>query len=475
MTYTQMFLILAARWRAVLAVFLGVVGLVAGLSWALPKTYTARASVLVDFKGVDPITGMILPGQLLTGYLATQVDIITSHAVALRVVDSLKLTEVPELVEKFDQETEGRGSVRDWVADRLVKYLDARPGRDSSVIAIEFSSTDPDFAAGVANAFARAYIQTNLDLRVDPARTQASWFEDQIKNLRGQVEAARQRLSEYQRRTGIVASDEKLDVENARLAELSSQWVIAQTQTYDIQTRQRQVAEAEAKGRLEELPDIQGNALIQNLKHALAQSEAKLAETADQLGPKHPVHQSARAERDSLKRKIAAEIQNVKGSLAHAAAQAQQRETQIEHALNRQKNRVLELKEGRDRAMVLTHEVENAERAYDSTRQRTEQIRLESQRSQTEIAVLNSAVPPLWPSKPRLALNLAIGVVMGVLFGVACALLREVFDRRVRAEDDIGRGLGVPVLVSIAPGRTRRPALGFLQKPALPPRGGPYP
>ncbi|SMF93356.1 chain length determinant protein EpsF [Methylomagnum ishizawai] len=475
MTYTQMFLILAARWRAVLAVFLGVVGLVAGLSWALPKTYTARASVLVDFKGVDPITGMILPGQLLTGYLATQVDIITSHAVALRVVDSLKLTEVPELVEKFDQETEGRGSVRDWVADRLVKYLDARPGRDSSVIAIEFSSTDPDFAAGVANAFARAYIQTNLDLRVDPARTQASWFEDQIKNLRGQVEAARQRLSEYQRRTGIVASDEKLDVENARLAELSSQWVIAQTQTYDIQTRQRQVAEAEAKGRLEELPDIQGNALIQNLKHALAQSEAKLAETADQLGPKHPVHQSARAERDSLKRKIAAEIQNVKGSLAHAAAQAQQRETQIEHALDRQKNRVLELKEGRDRAMVLTHEVENAERAYDSARQRTEQIRLESQRSQTEIAVLNSAVPPLWPSKPRLALNLAIGVVMGVLFGVACALLREVFDRRVRAEDDIGRGLGVPVLVSIAPGRTRRPALGFLQKPALPPRGGPYP
>ncbi|BBL72987.1 chain length determinant protein EpsF [Methylomagnum ishizawai] len=475
MTYTQMFLILAARWRAVLAVFLGVVGLVVGVSLALPKTYTAHASVLVDFKGVDPITGMILPGQLLTGYLATQVDIITSHAVALRVVDSLKLTEVPELVEKFDQETEGRGEVRDWVADRLIKALDARPGRDSSVIAIEFSNTDPEFAAGVANAFARAYIQTNLDLRVDPARTQASWFEDQIKTLRGQVEAARQRLSEYQRRTGIVASDEKLDVENARLAELSSQWVIAQTQTYDIQTRQRQVAEAEAKGRLEELPDIQGNALIQNLKNALAQSEAKLAETADQLGPKHPVHQSARAERDSLKRKIAAEIQNVKGSLAHAAAQAQQRETQIEHALDRQKNRVLELKEGRDRAMVLTHEVENAERAYDSARQRTEQIRLESQRSQTEIAVLNSAVPPLWPSKPRLALNLAIGVVMGGLFGVACALLREVGDRRVRAEGDIERGLGVPVLVSIAPRRARRPALGFRHKPALPPRGGPCP
>lgn len=474
MTFSQMFLILMARWRAVLAVFLGVVGLIAGISLMMHKTYTATASVLVDYKGVDPITGMIMPGQVMTSYLATQVDVITSHNVALKVVDRLKLAEVPELIERFNLETGGRGSLRDWVADLLLKYLDVKPARDSSVININYSGSDPQFAAEAANGFAQGYIQTTLELKVDPARTQASWFEDQNKQLRVHVEEARQALSEYQQRTGIVAYDEKFDVENARLAELSSQWVIAQTQTYDTQTRQRQVAEAEAKGRLEELPDIQGNPLIQNLKNQLALSEAKMAEATGQLGPNHPLHQSSRAERDSIRHKIAAEIQNVKGSIAHAAAQARAREVQIEQALARQKERVLQLKEHRDRAMVMNREVENAERAYDNARQRTEQIRLEAQRGQTEIALLNSAVAPLWPSKPRMMLNIAVGMVLGLLFGVAFALLREVIDRRVRAEDDIDQALGIPVLATLAAHTDPRP-LGLLRGPASLPQRGPFP
>ena len=66
------------------------VALALGVSLVLPKTYKATSTLLLNYKGVDPLTGLAMPGQLLPGYMATQVDIIGSKNVALRVVDQLE-------------------------------------------------------------------------------------------------------------------------------------------------------------------------------------------------------------------------------------------------------------------------------------------------------------------------------------------------------------------------------------------------
>jgi succinoglycan biosynthesis transport protein ExoP len=311
-----------------------------------------------------------------------------------------------------------------------------------------------------------AYIQTNLELKVEPARHQAAWFDEQIKGLRRAVAEAQRKLSDYQQQTGIIAVDERLDVENARLAELSSQVVAAQTQTYDSMTRQRQIAGASVKGRLDELPEILANSLIQSLKAELARAEGRLAEVSGRMDRNHPQYQSAQAEVQSLRQKISAELQTARGAIISSATQAQQREEELRKALAEQKTRVLELKQHRDRIALLTREVESAQRTYDSAIQRGDQIRMESQRNQTEIAVLNPAVPPIKHSKPRLLLNIALAIFMGTLLGVGFAFVMEMLDRRIRSEDDIVDGLGMPVLALITdmpmghpPGLIRRKLL----------------
>ncbi len=113
--------ILRARMRIVLATFFVTVVATVMVSLLLPKSYTASSSVVMNFKGVDPLTGLTLPGQLLPGYMATQIDIITSKNVALRVVDQLKLAQNPAVIEEFNQSTNGRGTVRDWLADLLLR------------------------------------------------------------------------------------------------------------------------------------------------------------------------------------------------------------------------------------------------------------------------------------------------------------------------------------------------------------------
>jgi succinoglycan biosynthesis transport protein ExoP len=95
MSFGHFLLILRARWKVavltVLAVFLATLA----ASLLLPKKYTATTSLVVDFKGMDPVLGIILPAQLMPGYMATQVDIIQIHKVAVDVVNALRLTASP--------------------------------------------------------------------------------------------------------------------------------------------------------------------------------------------------------------------------------------------------------------------------------------------------------------------------------------------------------------------------------------------
>ncbi len=160
------------------------------MSLVLPKKYSATVSVVVDSKSADPLTGMQMSSQLLPGYMATQVEIISSHAVALRVVENLHLTDIPVIQEQFVDATKGQGSIKDWLADFMLKSLEVKPSRESSIIQISFDGNDPQFAATMANEFAKTYIEMSLELKVEPAKRQHEWFEGQIQNLRKELEAA---------------------------------------------------------------------------------------------------------------------------------------------------------------------------------------------------------------------------------------------------------------------------------------------
>ncbi|HQC99194.1 MAG TPA: Wzz/FepE/Etk N-terminal domain-containing protein, partial [Aquabacterium sp.] len=224
MTFGQFLSILRARKWAALLVFVLVVATTVGVSLVLPKQYEAGSSVVIDVKP-DPISAMNFPGMGLPSFMATQVDIMTSDRVALRVIRDLKLLDNPGLREQWQTEGEGKGTIEQWLIELLTKNLTIRPSQQSNVIQISYKSPDPRFAAGLANAFATAYIATTLELRVDPAKQFSSFFVAQSKDARAALEAAQARLSDYQREKGIIAADERMDVENARLAELSSQLV----------------------------------------------------------------------------------------------------------------------------------------------------------------------------------------------------------------------------------------------------------
>jgi chain length determinant protein EpsF len=442
MSLQQFLLILRARWMIALGVLATVVGTVLVASLLLPRTYTASTALVVDVKSADPIAGLLIPTQFIPGYMATQVDIISSEHVAQRVVKMLKLDQVPDIQEQWRGATDGgRGTVAQWMAPLLQKKLDVRPSRESSVINITFSGTDPQFAAAVANAFAKAYIDTALELKVEPARQYAAWFDARTKQLRDTLERTQQALSAYQREKGIVATDERIDYETARLNEISSQLTQIQALRSDTSSRQRQAGAGN-----ENMPEVLQSPLISGLKADLARAEARLRDVQSRLGTNHPEYLKAQSEIGSLRERITLETRRVASSLNSANQVNVQREAELRAALAAQKEKVLQLKEERDGIGVLQRDVEGAQRAYDLVAQRLTQTSLESQTQQTNIAVLTPAQPPLEHSFPKPLLNTLGAIVLGTLLGVGAAVLLELMQRRVRSAEDLAEMLGVPVL-----------------------------
>ena len=129
MNLTQFISVILARKWIVVWIFFVTVIVTSVVSFLLPKTYTATTSLVINTKGADPITGFVLPATLMPGYMATQVDIIASRNVALKVVDKLGVLNSPMAKEQFIKATKGEGDIRDWYADQFLVNLDVEPSR----------------------------------------------------------------------------------------------------------------------------------------------------------------------------------------------------------------------------------------------------------------------------------------------------------------------------------------------------------
>lgn len=448
MTLTQFLLILKARWWVALLALAVTVLTTLGVSLYLPKQYTASAAVVVDVRSPDAITGLAMGGNVNASYMATQVDIINSDRVARTVVQQLRMDQSPAIRAQWLEATGGQGQLVDWLAPLLRRNLEVRPSRESNVINIQYTGVDPAFSAAVANAFANAYIAVNLDLRVAPARQFAAFFEEQTQAARVRLEAAQKTLSDYLRESGMTSADQRLDVETARLNEISSQLTTIQGITTDSGSKRQ-------SGQADTLVEVISNPLINNLKADVARTEAKLQEASIHQGPNHPTTQRLQQELATFKAQLEAETRQVISSVNTSYQVGRQREQQLQAALAAQRSRVLQLNQQRDEVLVLQREVDAAQRAFDAVSARATQTNVESQANQTNVSLLTAAVAPLDHSKPKVFLNLLVSVFLGTLLGVGLALVLELIDRRVRSAADLTETLGLPLLATIAQAKVR--------------------
>ena len=406
------------RWAVLLSVWAVVMCTSAVVTALLPRQYLATASLVLDIKP-DPIAGSY-PGLVSNTLVTTQVDVLMSERVARRVIRNLKLLDQTALIAQWQAEAELQ-PMDQWLLEMLRKRVEIRPSRESNVIQVSYRAMDAKAAAALANGFVQAYLDTAIELRVDPARQFSSFFNERSREARSALSSAQARLATFEARQGLLVTDERLDVENARLAELSSQVAVAMGQRSDAASR----LQAAQQRPLQELPDVLSHSVVSGLRAEHSRMAARLEELDAKLGPKHPQRQEAAAGLAELEQRIEAESKRVGAGIESHHVITQSRLASLQAQLAAQRDRVLQMKAARNEASVLSREVENAQRGYDALMGRQQLTQLESQTTQAQANWLSAAAPPSQPDSPRPVLNMLLAAFFGAVLAIAVAWVVE--------------------------------------------------
>ena len=417
MSLLQFLLALRARFAVFAVALIAVVAAAIAASILLPHSYRATVSVLVgsqEQQSMDEATlrtSFNLPQEQLS-YLQTQADILGSPKVARRVVQDLKLAQNPQALVSLDVDTD-KPRIEDQLVEKLLKKLKVETSQ-SSVILGTFTADDPYLAANIANGFAAAYIDTMLELRVAPTRKAAAWFDQQLQGLRANLEEAQKKLRAAQ----------------------------------DADLRRR----AQHPERMRQVRD---DFYVQQLRADLLHGEEKLRELSTQYGVNHPTYRAQVSQNDELRDRLQTELARVAAGVASsddpgAAARSTSGADGAQTAFH---------------DPVLEHNVESAERAYDTAWQRYLSSQVESRASQGGVAILSPAVVPFKAHSPNIPLNLALAIVIGLALGSGLVALLEKRDARVRCAEDLRVAVRLPLLAVLS---DRRRRVELLPAPEVP-------
>lgn len=448
-------IVIVAFVTTVLTTFIG------SLLW--PPLYESIATLVLDYDSSNPmnlnnvpITGMAQSAE----YINTQVEIIKSRKIALDVIDRLGLDKHPEVIRKFNEAKQGSPiffwrkenenmDIRTWLADRfLSRHMKVEPARDTRFLYIKFYSSDPNFSAEVANTYAKAYAAYNLELKVQPFKEAGQWFAEKLKDVKSKADKASEELREYQKKKGFVSiGSGYYDDALQRLDQINRELVDAKAKLYEATVAMKRVNES--KGNYETLPEVISNGFIQNLKTEKIRLEMSLSELSGKVGKKHPQYMRLQSELQTVNTKLNAEIKNIIDAIKQDYESANLRVNNLQKALASHKSEVLNLNISRYEVDSLSRETEAFKNTYDTVLQKFNESALQSDINRTNVFLVDMAVPPTEKHSPRLKLNMALAVLVGLFLGIGLAFFFDYLDDTIKSEDAIEKNFGIPVLGTI--------------------------
>jgi polysaccharide biosynthesis transport protein len=432
LSVAQILALLRAHVRQAVMVFVVLVVATVIFVKQLPKSYTAQATVLVNFESNDGARQA--PPDMYTNYLLTQVALLQNREELLAVIDRLGLTRDPEFTAGF--KNDGINTLRDWVEKSLRGHLAVEQGKGLQLLYVSATSKDRNKAAQIANTLVEVYQARESNHDDDSSSGRTHEYSEQLTDLKGKVTAAEQQMAEFRQRTGITDIKEQNDVETQALAALEQQLVATQNL--------RRTAESKNTADQASSDPVMGSALIQNLKNQLSTLQAELAQSSATLGPKHPKVLELQSQIAAAHHTLDREMQNFSQNSSATVTSAAELEGKLKRAVDDQRTKVVKTRQLQDEGQKLQLELDSAQTVYKRALDSYDQVMFASS------SIVSRATAPLAPSKPNKMLLLAIGVLLAGAVSLAGPLGYEMlFNRRLHCRDDIEREFGLPVLAEL--------------------------
>ena len=455
-----------ARRNAVIVIATVLIALLAGLAATVLTTPQFRATASVQ---IEQQAERVLETQDrepaaqsldVERFLQTQTDIIRSRATAISVAQSLRLFGNERFYEATGTrgDTGGQGAItqrvnRERALDVLLDRLEVVLPRNSRIVDISFRSADPKLSADIANAFATTLITGNLQRRYNSSSYARDFLARQLVEAKAKLEQSERDLNQYARQAGLIATrsagtgDEgrttgRESVTTSSLVQLNEAYNAAKAARIAAEQKWRTAQATPAAGLSEVLSNPAASVLLQQrAEKSVALQEERARHRDDYPAVRELVSQVA-----ELDRQIASLSASIRGSIRDQYQVAANQERSLAEQVGGLKEETLSEQDRSVRFNILSREVDTNRTLYDGLLQRFKEVSAASGVSTNNISIIDTAEAPLEPSSPRLAVNLALALLVGLVLAAALVYLREELDDAVRSPADIERKLRLPVL-----------------------------
>jgi succinoglycan biosynthesis transport protein ExoP len=331
--------------------------------------------------------------------------------------------------------------------DTYLSMLTIRPGYETRLAMIAFTSPDALLSAKVTNAHVQAFIRRGYERHTESNQEAQHFLAGQLYELEKRVEKSEAALNDYRRARGIVAFslDDKDAIVSDRINALSKGVVQAEETRIALQAD----VEAIKSNNYDSLPAVVNNLLIQNLKVQAAELEGRYANLANEATPNYPPLAQLHAQLLRVQAREKQEMDGVVESIRTRYSSAVERENQLKRDLDDEKNTVMSLKDASLQDVVLAREVETNRALYQSVLERIKVLGVASEAQVTNVSIIDMAETPLSPSSPKRRLSLVLSGFLALLVGFGAILVIDSTDSALKNAEEVYNFLHLPTLATV--------------------------
>jgi len=333
--------------------------------------------------------------------------------------------------------------------------------RDSAsrLITVSFSSHDPVLAAQITNTVLDTFIEQTFEDQNRSVMKSTQWLSKQLDDIRQRMEESSRTLADYQKSIGVADLEDNKNTFAEQLGELSRQLMQAQADRIQMQALLASVK----RGTPDSLPEVRNNPLIQQLSTRLADVKTQLSQAMVTYGTNHPTVKKLQSQADELENQLSQQkvaiLASVNTNFAAANAREQLMNTQIK-GTTQQLNEM-------GRYNALKKEAQANAELYNALYAKVKEAGIAAASRSSNLRIVDEARVLGSPTHPNRMLNLAVGIIVGVLGGIALAFLREHTDSRIFTLEDIQQCIGslnVAILPQVSGLNVQKRVKNFLAK-----------
>jgi len=319
------------------------------------------------------------------------------------------------------------------VLKEFYKKLQVYQVEKSRVIAIQFSSKDPELAAKVPTEMAKVYLALQSGAKLDTTNDTAKWLEPEIANLREKVRDAEAKVAEYRASSDLYRTGEQNTFAETQLGNISQELARIRGERANAEARAANVREALKAGRnVDSLNEVVSSPMIQRLKETQSTIEGQIADLSTTLLEGHPRLKGLRSQLSGINEQIVRETRKILASLESEARVARDREKQIVQQLDTVKADTAVTEERQVDLKALEREA-TAQRQLLETylaRYREAVSRQDMNATPADGRIISNATIPAEPYFPKVLPVTIVAALAGFILSSVIIMLTELFSGR---------------------------------------------